>query len=92
MEESPEASALVREEIDNRHSQVPLKAQLTLCAGLITSAAPVYHSETRRGIGRGRAVIRELFILDVGWLVAQFVTFGFNYINNGAQWVKLQPN
>ena len=40
-------------------------------------------------MSRGRAIIGELFILDVGWLFAQFVTLGFSFVKNGLQWVKL---
>lgn len=58
--------------------------------GLNTSVTPVYHSETSPGLGRGRAVIGELFILDIGWLTAQFVTFGFSFVNGGIQWVSLK--
>lgn len=57
-----------------------------------TSASPAYHAETSRSQSRGRAVIGELFVLDVGWLVAQFVTLGFSFINNGLQWVRITPS
>ncbi len=36
-------------------------------------------------------MIGELFILDVGWLIAQFVTFGFSFAKGGIQWVRNQP-
>ncbi|OQU95623.1 hypothetical protein CLAIMM_01805 [Cladophialophora immunda] len=54
--------------------------------GLNTSVSPVYHAETSRPQSRGRALLGELFILDVGWLVAQFVTFGFSFTKGGIQW------
>lgn len=56
--------------------------------GLNTSVSPVYHAETSRPGSRGRALIGELFVLDVGWLVAQFVTFGFSFAKSGIQWVR----
>lgn len=56
--------------------------------GLNTSIAPVYHAETSRAMSRGRAVIGELFILDVGWLIAQFVTLAFSFVGGGLQWVS----
>ncbi|KPI36291.1 Sugar transporter STL1 [Cyphellophora attinorum] len=54
--------------------------------GLNTSVSPVYHAETSRTHSRGRAVIGELFILDLGWLTAQFVTFGFSFVKDSLQW------
>ncbi len=57
--------------------------------GLTTSVSPVYHAETSRPQSRGRALISELFILDVGWLVAQFVTFGFSFTKGAIQWISI---
>ncbi|KAF7562265.1 hypothetical protein G7046_g1861 [Stylonectria norvegica] len=54
--------------------------------GMNTSISPVYHAETSRAASRGRAIIGELFILDVGWLIAQFVTLGFSFVKSGLQW------
>jgi hypothetical protein len=59
--------------------------------GIDTSIVPAYHSQSSRARSRGRAVIGELFILDVGWLIAQFLTLGFSFVNNSAQWVYCAP-
>ncbi|KAE8143440.1 general substrate transporter [Aspergillus pseudotamarii] len=54
--------------------------------GMNTATVPVYHAETSLSASRGRAVIGELFVNNVGWLVAQFLTLGFSFINSGIQW------
>lgn len=76
--------------IGNGSSIQPLQTSpaLTADSGFNTAVSPVYHSETSRGLGRSGAVIGELFILDVGWLVAQFVTLGFSFVDSSAQWVR----
>ncbi|KAL3454977.1 general substrate transporter [Aspergillus heterothallicus] len=54
--------------------------------GMNTATVPVYHAETSLSTSRGRAVVGELFVNNVGWLMAQFLTLGFSFTSGGVQW------
>ncbi|KAL5092946.1 hypothetical protein Trisim1_000672 [Trichoderma cf. simile WF8] len=54
--------------------------------GINTSTTPVYHAETSKTSLRGQAILGELFVLNIGWTLAQFVTLAFSFTSGGIQW------
>ncbi|KAF9883072.1 hypothetical protein FE257_004129 [Aspergillus nanangensis] len=54
--------------------------------GMNTAVVPVYHAETSLSASRGRAVVGELLVNNLGWLTAQFLTLGFSFTVGDVQW------
>ncbi|GAD97952.1 hypothetical protein FG04062.1 [Paecilomyces variotii No. 5] len=54
--------------------------------GVITSTIPVWHAELVRATNRGSFITTELSTNVGGVAVSYWVTYGFGYVDSGAQW------
>ena len=54
--------------------------------GLNTATAPVYHSECSDAHDRGRAVVMEMFVNVLGFVISNWVTLAFSPLRNNLQW------
>lgn len=54
--------------------------------GLNTAAAPVWQSETTKAEWRGKLVILGLVLNVAGFCLANWVTFGFSYLEGSITW------
>lgn len=54
--------------------------------GLNTAAAPVWQSETTKASWRGKLVVLGLVLNVAGFCLANWVTFGFSYLEGSISW------
>lgn len=54
--------------------------------GFNTATAPVYHSEVSEAHDRGRAVVMEMFINVLGFVIANWTTLVFSPVRSNLQW------
>ncbi|BFZ53530.1 hypothetical protein PYCC9005_000555 [Savitreella phatthalungensis] len=54
--------------------------------GLNTATAPVYHAEVSEAHDRGKAVVMEMFINVVGFVISNWTTLAFAAVPNNMQW------
>lgn len=54
--------------------------------GFNTATAPVYHSEVSEAHDRGKAVVMEMFINVVGFVISNWTTLVFSPVRSNLQW------
>lgn len=54
--------------------------------GINTATAPVWQTETSQVAWRGKLVVIELITNIAGFMVSNWVTFGFSYANGPITW------
>ncbi|KAK3393910.1 general substrate transporter [Podospora didyma] len=54
--------------------------------GINTSTAPVWQGETSKASWRGKLVVIEMILNIFGFMLSNWVTFGFSYIGGSAAW------
>ncbi|KAK9450516.1 general substrate transporter [Limtongia smithiae] len=54
--------------------------------GINTSTAGIYQSETAKFASRGKLVVLQMAMCIFGFMLSNWLTFGFSFVNSGAAW------